>query len=242
MNKHEVMQHIQQTTVWALDLVFPPRCAVCQRGSAILCRTCLAQLQPARPPRCPHCYGALNADGTCSACRYHPLQLSGLRAFGQYAGPLRACIHALKYAGVTRLAQPLGQLLARTYYTHHLQTDLLVPVPLHSERQRQRGYNHASLLAAACSRVIGIPVNEELVARQRATMAQVGLELQERRQNVEGAFRCTPSSLNGQLAGRRVLLIDDVCTTGATLEACAAPLFAAGARSVWGLVLARTQT
>ncbi len=242
MNRHEVMQSLQQTMVWALDLVFPPRCVACQRGSAILCRTCLAQLQPAPPPRCSHCYGALNTDGKCNACRHHLLQLSGLRAFGQYAGILRACIHALKYDGVTRLAQPLGQLLARTYSMHHLQADLMVPVPLHSERQRQRGYNHALLLATACSRLTGIPVNEKLVERQRATKAQVGLTLQARRQNVEGAFRCAPASLHGPLAGRRVLLIDDVCTTGATIEACAAPLFAAGARSVWGLVLARPYT
>ena len=242
MNRHEVMLHIQHATVWALDLVFPPHCASCKRGGHILCPTCLAQLQPAMPPRCAHCYGGLNADGTCSACRYYPLRMNGLRAFGHYEGTLRACIHALKYDGVTRLAQPLGHLLARTYHTHSLQADLLVPVPLHSERQQQRGYNHASLLAEACSRELGIPVKEELVMRQRATAAQVGLGQQKRRQNVAGAFRCTSASLSRQLAGRRVLLIDDVCTTGATIEACAAPLLAAGARSIWGLVLARPRS
>jgi ComF family protein len=242
MNRHEVMLHIQHATVWALDLVFPPHCASCKRGGHVLCPGCLTLLQPARPPRCAHCYGCLNADGLCSKCRYCPLRMNGLRAFGYYEDPLRACIRALKYDGVTRLAQPLGHLLACTYYAHCLQGDLLVPVPLHSERQRQRGYNHASLLADACSKEIGVPVREELVVRQHATAAQVGLGAQERRQNVAGAFRCASASPGRQIAGRRVVLIDDVCTTGATIEACAAPLFAAGARSIWGLVLARPRS
>ena len=239
MNRHEILLHMQHAAVWALDLVFPPRCVSCKRGGHVLCPTCLALLQPAMLPRCAHCCGRIDADGTCRSCRYHPLRISGLRAFGHYEGSLRACIHALKYDGVTRLAQPLGHLLARTYYMHRLHADLLIPVPLHSERQRQRGYNHASLLAAACAREIDIPVREDIVMRQRATTAQVGLGPQERRQNVAGAFRCPSAFPSQPLAGRRVLLVDDVCTTGATIEACAAPLFAAGARSIWGLVLAR---
>ena len=120
-----------------------------------------------------------------------------------------------------------------------IQADIIIPVPLHSERHKQRGYNHAALLAAVCAAKTGIPFYDNLVLRHRATLAQVGLNPSERQQNVQGAFTCSPAFAPGQLHGRTILLIDDVCTTGATLEACAAPLFSAGARTVWGLVLAR---
>ncbi len=165
--------------------------------------------------------------------------MSGLRAVSAYQGPLRACIHALKYHGNTRLAEPLGQLLSRAYTRYGIQADIMIPVPLHSERQRQRGYNHASLLARVCSTQLGVPLYENILVRHRATLAQVDLDPKDRHQNVAGAFHCAPAFATGTLRGRRIIIIDDVCTTGATLEACAAPLFAAGAEIVCGLVLAR---
>lgn len=175
----------------------------------------------------------------CRQCQYHPPGLSGLRAVSSYEEPLRSCIHALKYNGNTRLAEPLGQLLARAYWHYALQLDAIIPVPLHDERQQQRGYNHALLLAEICAGQVNLPLYENMVVRYRATPAQVGLPAGERRQNVAGAFCCSPAFTTGALFGRRILIIDDVYTTGATLEACAAPLFAAGTKEVWGLVLAR---
>lgn len=232
-------QYIQQSAQWMLDLIFPPRCAGCQHSGYILCPTCMASMQAATSPLCQHCHGRLASDGLCSSCRYRPLQLSGLRAFGHYQDVLRASIHALKYDGCTRLAPLLGQLLQQAYCAYRLHADVIVPVPLHSERQQQRGYNHATLLARVLSQATGVPLNENMLIRQRSTSAQVGLRLQERQRNVEGAFRCTAVTMGALPAKLHILLVDDVCTTGATLEACAAPLFAAGASSVWGLVLAR---
>jgi ComF family protein len=156
-----------------------------------------------------------------------------------YHEPMRGCIHALKYDGNTRLAQPLGLLLARAYTRYSMQADMLIPVPLHSERQQQRGYNHALLLAEVCSAQLGVPVNDGILVRQRATVAQVDLHPRERHQNVAGAFACTSTYAGSVLKGRKIVLIDDVSTTGATLEACAEPLISAGAKEVWGLVLAR---
>jgi ComF family protein len=129
--------------------------------------------------------------------------------------------------------------MAQAYTRYGIQADMLIPVPLHSERQQQRGYNHASLLAEVCSAQLGVPANDSVLVRHRATVAQVDLHPRERYQNVAGAFACASASASGALYGHRIAIIDDVSTTGATLEACAAPLFAAGAKEVWGLVLAR---
>ena len=227
----QALQHL-------LDLLYPPRCAGCQRSGHILCPICLAQIAPLTSV-CQRCSGSLSAGGICAACRAAPLRLSGLRAVSAYQEPLRSHIHALKYDGNTRLAQPLGSLLTGAYTASGLRADALVPVPLHSERYRQRGYNHAALLARACASQVGVPLVEQVLVRHRATLSQVGLQHWERQQNVQGAFSCSPAYTGGQLCGRTLLLIDDVSTTAATLEACAAPLFAAGATAVFGLVLAR---
>src|SRR5258708_40317428 len=103
-----------------------------------------------------------------------------------------------------------------------MQADAIIPVPLHSERHQQRGYNHAQLLAEVCAAQVQVPLHNNMVIRHRATPAQVGLTASERHQNVVGAFRCTPTYATGVLFGRRLLIIDDVYTTGATLEACTA--------------------
>jgi ComF family protein len=229
----------KQFTLHILDVLFPPRCVGCQKSGHILCPSCTMQIRPLSPPVCQRCSSLMATDGTCKQCQYHPLNLSGLRAVSIYQEPLRSCIHALKYDGNTRLAEPLGQLLAQTYINHGMRAEAIIPVPLHSERQQQRGYNHAYLLAEVCATRVGIPLRNDIVVRHRSTTAQVGLNHDERRRNVAGAFLCTPTFATRALEGRTILVIDDVSTTGATLEACAAPLFAAGAASVWGLVLAR---
>lgn len=239
MNVNTFHLRIQSLSQQLLDMLFPPQCPGCKRGGYILCPSCIARIQPLPSPLCQHCSTPLSPNGACKTCYYHRLNLSGLRAVGTFQEPLRAAIHALKYEGNTRLAQPLGHLLAQAYTTYNISADVIVPVPLHSEREQQRGYNHAHLLARVCSSSLGIPLRAELLVRQRATAAQVDLKLSDRRQNVAGAFVCSPAFATGALLKRKILIIDDVSTTGSTLEACAAPLFAAGAMAVWGLVLAR---
>jgi ComF family protein len=130
-------------------------------------------------------------------------------------------------------------LLAKAYQNTPICADLIIPVPLHTERLRQRGYNQAHLLAQVCAQAVGIPLNTSLLQRRRATQAQVQLHGQERYSNVAEAFCCQSPIATKSLENRRIVIIDDVSTTGATLEACAAPLFVAGASEVWGLVLAR---
>lgn len=196
-------------------------------------------MQPLAPPLCALCGTPLLAPGaTCPFCRYHRLHLHGLRGVNHYQGALRQAIHALKYDGQQRLAEPLGRLLARAVPHYGLHVDVIISLPLHPQRLRARGYNQAALLARVCATYLKVPYLDNLVMRQRVTRPQVGLTFHERQQNVVGAFALDPAART-LLSGQRVLLIDDVSTTGATLEACAAPLYAAGAQQVWGLVLAR---
>lgn len=240
MSTHELLASSKRAAQQLLDLLFPPTCTICKKNGVALCPACLATIPLLQPPFCWHCSSTHLSFGQCVECQKHPLQMSGLRAVSGYQGTVRTCIQALKYDGSTQLAQPLGTVLAHVAITYGMQADLLLPVPLHSERQRQRGYNHAQLLSEVCSQHLHIPTYTNILIRTRATTAQVQLAAWERQQNVVGAFACTSDFATGALRGRRIIIIDDVCTTGATLEACAAVLFAAGAAEVWGLVLARS--
>jgi ComF family protein len=207
-----------------LDLLFPPRCVGCGRGGHWFCPACVAAIVPA------------------PAWRAGLEPLAGLWVTGLYEDPLRLAIQALKYEGRRQVAGPLGQLLAATYRRQtrgraRLRFDAVLPVPLHPKRQAERGYNQSALLARGLARGVGLPVREDILYRSRHTPPQVGLDMGKRRANVAGAFACQPG--HPLLKGCRLLLVDDVCTTGATLAACAEALRAAGASEVWGLTLAR---
>lgn len=220
----------------ALDLVFPPRCAVCAREGAFLCDGCVAALAPAEPPRCPRCWQPGPDASPCLDCRLQPPAFDGLRAAFVYQGPARELIHALKYRGITALAGPMAALLAERMRQHRLEADLLVPVPLSARRRRARGYNQAEALARALAKEGGWPFLATAVIRVRHGPPQTrSADAEERRRNVTGAFLCREPAV----AGKRVLLLDDVTTTGATLSSCAASLKDAGAASVWGLAFAR---
>ncbi len=223
-----------------MDLLFPPRCAGCQQVGHLLCPTCLHSMQPLPPPLCQYCGLPLaTATDSCPSCRQHSLQLHGMRCMHLYQGALHNAIRELKYTGQPRLAEPLGLLLAQTFTRHRMHADGLIPLPLHTQREEQRGYNQATLLTRYCAAHLKVPCLENLVIRAHATRAQVGLNAQQRQHNVRGAFALAPGTPTTTLAHATFVIIDDVCTTGATLEACAAPLYAAGAKEIWGLVLAR---
>ena len=219
-----------------------------------MCRVCGEALREvARYPVCPRCIAepeALSAEFFCTSCRtpfQNPFPLdeegrcalcrAGLRgfdaaySFGAYEGVLRQLIHLYKYAKIRTLARPLSALLARALPRDEA-FDLIVPVPLHWRRRLQRGFNQADLLARGLSRATGIGVLSAL-RRVRSTSTQAGLSNRSRRQNVTRAFR------SRNVAGKRILLIDDVLTTGATGTACALALKQAGAKRVAILTVAR---
>lgn len=165
-------------------------------------------------------------------CRLGLRNFDNAYCYGAYEGVLRELIHLYKYAGMRPLAAPLGELLGAALPRDE-RFDVVVPVPLHWRRRWSRGFNQSELLARLTAKRCGVPMRAAL-RRMRATDAQAGLSNSRRRRNVAGAFRARES-----LAGKRVLLVDDVMTTGATASACAAALKRAGARSVALLALAR---
>jgi ComF family protein len=219
-----------------LDLLYPPRCVGCGNHESWFCAACLTSVELLRPPVCRKCGLPGYARSLCPSCNGAPLQIDAIRSVARFAGPLREAIHQFKYHSLRPLAYPLGELLIDYWRNSPLPADFLIAVPLHSGRERERGYNQAQLLAEVLGRAVGLPVLASgALSRLRDTRPQVDLNSAERKANVEGAFHCE----SRQVAGQRIVLIDDVCTTGATLEACSIALRQAGAASVWGLTLAR---
>ena len=220
-----------------LDFLFPRRCVGCEEEGSFLCTRCQATLPRLTAPYCRQCAQPLASSDLCSRCREAPPPgLEGIRAPYLMDGTVRDCIHRLKYQDFRALGRVLGGLLGAYVTDLSLPASVLVPVPLHPRRLRARGYNQAALLAREMGRQIGIPVAERAVHRSRAAPPQAtSSNLEERRRNVEGSFTVG----DGSLAGSAVLLVDDVCTTGSTLSACAAALKAAGVSSVWAAAVAR---
>jgi len=171
----------------------------------------------------------------CTACQGYDGPLSGIRTACIYDGVARKAIHGLKYRHRQTLARPLAALLEAELRRRPLMLDLLTPVPLHPRRLAERGFNQSELLARDLGERLGIPV-AACLERRRETKAQAGLKAASRWSNVREAFRCADEVV---LDGRRVGVVDDVCTTGATLEECARALRAAGCSAVWGIAVAR---
>jgi len=177
----------------------------------------------------------LDETGRCMLCRLGPRGFDAVYSYGSYEGTLRKLIHVFKYGGVRPLAGIFGRLMAQAL-PREAGFDMVVPMPLHWFKQWQRGFNQAELLASEIGRKWNTPV-KRIVRRQRVTAPQAGLTNAKRRANVQGAFRIAGGR---RLDGLRILLVDDVVTTGATASACARVLKRAGAAHVSLLALART--
>lgn len=227
-----------------LSVVLAPACAACGEGLenptlGPVCGTCWRSILPLTPPLCDRCGDPLPTWRSislplslCPRCRRTSRRVDRARAIGAYAGALRAIIHAMKYEGRRSLARPLAALM-RVRGADALEgAECLVPVPLHRSRRRERGFDQAADLA----RHLGLPVRHAL-RRLRATASQTGLPAAQRHRNVRGAFVATRAAR--RLIGRTIVLIDDVSTTGATLEACARALKEAGMKEVRALTAAR---
>jgi ComF family protein len=220
----------------ALDLLFPRWCVGCGREGDFICSSCLKSLPRIVPPLCPKCGLPQSIANLCPSCLSWQAEIDGIRAPFRFEGVMRQAIHQLKYRNLRALAGLLASLLNEYLLANPVPGEVLVPVPLHPKRLRERGYNQSQLLAKELGRLSGLPVVDDCLTRQRHSLPQARTSsLAERRGNVADAFACR----HQRLESKSVIIIDDVATSGATLDACARALKAAGAASVWGLVLAR---
>jgi ComF family protein len=220
-----------------LDLLYPPRCAACAtrtavRGADPFCDLCANGIDPV-PSGCTRC-GLPGPDPVCGACMLHPPAFDALRAGGLFGGPLADAIHALKYGNRPAVARSLGRWLASRHALP--EGAAILSVPLGRRRRLARGYDQAALLAEHVARATRRPRLHRVLRRTRETPPQVGKTRNQRMRNVEGAFAATAA-----VAGKDLVLVDDVVTTGATADACARALKRSGARSVWVLAAARAE-
>jgi ComF family protein len=232
-----------------VDFFFPPRCPSCaenlgENESHLICSSCFGQIKRVSHPMCPRCGVGFATDAGedhfCSDCLLDRGHFTKARSLARYEGLLADLISRFKYMGASRLATPLSHLLAD--YTNgdfsFRDYSLIMPVPLHPRRLRQRGYNQSLLLARTVSRKHSIPLDYTSLRRIRPTQPQTELSGAQRQKNVHGAFAVHKKAA---VAEKTILLIDDVFTTGATVEECARALLKSGSKRVDVLTLVRAR-
>ncbi len=232
------------------SVLFPAPCRICgnllENASRIpVCELCLASLKPWNLPQCARCgrpfasgVAEISGRGLCHGCRRGLYDFDFARSYGPYSGPMARAILMLKYERVTPLADWFAERLQALIAAHRQEyaADVVVPVPLHRARQRERGYNQAELIAQALARRIGLPCRARLLIRTQPRPEKLRLTVRERWRSVRNAFDIRETAAVDKL---RILLLDDVLTTGATLDACSRTLREGGAESVAAITVAR---
>ncbi|MBI2985493.1 MAG: ComF family protein [Deltaproteobacteria bacterium] len=237
----------------ALDWLYPPRCRYCRESISkdedYFCHACWAKIRLVSPPLCTRCgrpfLDAGGDDHLCGACLMHAPYFEKARSWACYPSeeseghPLREIVQRFKYRRKVSLGKPLGRLMARGCYSFlsGCPVDLVIPVPLHPKRLRWRGFNQAVILAREVGRLWKLPVDPFILVRSRETPPQTQLAEEERRKNMRGAFSLNPAK---PVDAKTILLVDDVYTSGATVNECSRTLLRAGAKEVYVLTLART--
>jgi ComF family protein len=239
-------------------VMFPSNCRICSdpltRISRLpVCQQCLDGIHPIRGRLCDVCGERVLASATgaiadepfqCPLCRRAAPPFAKAVAYGSYEGGLRDMIHLLKYSGIFPAANVLGRMLAEV--TAALEpflgdgTVLVIPVPLHKSKRRERRFNQAELIAGAAVKALGssrLQLANNILQRRRDTQSQIGMTIHQRRENMRGAFAVARAQ---EVKDKEVLLVDDVLTTGATASECARVLLRAGASGVWVATVART--
>jgi ComF family protein len=218
-----------------LDFVLPPRCGGCCTVGSWLCIACRGRIRRLHEPLCRRCGAEVESARTDCGCRSRLRALTRLRSAVAYEGPVELALQRFKYHGWRRLAEPLALLLAERLVVEGLAAPWAVAVPLHSARLKQRGFNQSELLAHELRKRLSLAEPTGALVRTRPTPPQVGHDRRWRLENVRDAFEWQGFALDA----RSILLIDDVCTTGATLDACATALRAGGSGPVIGVSVAR---
>jgi len=227
-----------------MDLLLPPACLLCGQllptdpEEQFFCHGCLAAMVPLQPGHCRCCVQPFQtsiSNHLCGTCLKRPPSFSIVHAAGLYQGSLKEAVHKLKYRNQLTLAKPLGQLLGNCVAAaESFAPDFIIPVPLHPSRLRQRGYNQALEVARPIAQQLAAPLVTTLLQRSRNTPQQQGLSAIERRSNLRNAF-----TLSSEAQALRILLVDDVMTTGETVRECCRTLISGGASEVQVAVVGR---
>jgi ComF family protein len=222
-----------------LDWLFPPNCAGCNAGGYRFCPDCYKKANFISEPKCCKCGDNLKAGVkiTCNRCHLFPSGISAVRSWAYYDGVLQKAIRNLKYNGDIGLGETLASLLLEVLIKESWSIDLVIGVPLDHYRYKERGYNQSVYLSRPLAHLGGLPHSVKAIKRIRQTRSQVGLSSGERLINVDGAFLA-----DRKIVSRKtILIIDDVITTGATINACTSALLSANAYRVYGITLARAK-
>lgn len=227
--------HLYRSFWLGVDLLYPPLCGGCAKQGARWCEDCRQSIALIPEPKCEVCGLPHLSAGICLSCQQTRPAYRVLRSWTVFEGPIRKALHRIKY----RQDLGLGDVLAAEMlgYVNHLNwhIDMVIPVPLGKKRFRERGYNQVGLIARPLAFAKGWTYASRSLKRAKETVSQVGLSADEREKNVRGAFVAD----RRKVAGKSVLVVDDVSTTGATLNSCAKALIKGGAREVYALSLAR---
>ena len=223
---------------WAgIDWIYPPICAGCGKVGTRWCEKCSSSVILVEPPVCPVCGDFQVREQVCQQCSESLPHFNALRSWAVFEGALREAIHRFKYDRDLSLGDLFSRPMIELVYKMNWPIDLVIPVPLSQRRFNERGYNQSAFLARPIALGINVPYSSKSLKRNRDTRTQVGLNAEERRKNVAHAFKAEPVLV----LRKNILVIDDVTTTGSTINACAAALIQAGSKNVYGLTLARAK-
>ncbi|MCD6168994.1 MAG: ComF family protein [Candidatus Latescibacteria bacterium] len=219
-----------------LDFVYPPYCCLCgtrlQEGEKVVCEGCWGEVKPLQGPFCPNCgYPVKPGADECAMCQQRGWTFRQVGVLADFQPPVQQLIHLLKYKGKRSVGTRLGAMLSQALQgrPQWQRADLIIPVPLHRSRLRERGYNQSLLIAKALAERLQKPLRQELLVRRRNTRSQTKLNVAQRVENVSGAFQV---KYPVEVREKRIILVDDVITTGATADACSRSLVNAGAKEV----------
>jgi ComF family protein len=222
--------------IWeVLDWLYPPICGGCGKPGQRWCTECVKNTIEVPSPICSICGNPCNNEDLCPRCRIAPPLFTSLRSYAVFKGPIREAIHRLKYKDDLGMGEMLSRLMISSLEKLNWSLDIVTCVPLGLVRFEERGYNQANLLARPTALFMRLPYSPRLLVRIKETRTQVGLTVPERQKNMAEAFKVTSKSVRG----KNVLVVDDVATSGATLNACARALLDGGASKVYGFSLAR---
>lgn len=222
--------------LWAAaDWLFPPNCAGCGCFGYRWCPSCAISIQKIKPPFCKICHQLVTSNTICDNCIDHPPAFTALRSLGTYTGALRKAILRMKFANNQGISEVFTRELLNLVKTTDWNPDMIVAVPLAKQHLITRGYNQAELLARPLSWQLGIPYSSDAISRIKQTSFQVGLNAEQRKENMQQAFWAQAEIVQD----KTIVLVDDIATTCATLDECSNALLAAGAKKVYAVTLAR---